>query len=162
MHLSRIFIADGNKIFLKLLQIQNFFFGHMNPVFLISFKRQTIVHAAIQRRYDGKRFLFQQPFDNFQPFFDNRLSVHIRTVKDEILRRIIHDIVVVKFQIFHKFLGPHFIVCDNKPDSLIAPCPIDHMALLGIHTSDQLNRKFTLFYPAYELVIFFQFPKRGK
>ena len=55
-----------------------------------------------------------------------------------------------------------FIVCDNKPDSLIAPCPIDHMALLGIHTSDQLNRKFTLFYPAYELVIFFQFPKRGK
>ena len=66
------------------------------------------------------------------------------------------------YQIFDKFLGPYFIVCDNKPDSLIAPCPIDHMALLGIHTSDQLNRKFTLFYPAYELVIFFQFPKRGK
>ena len=134
----------------------------MNPVFLISFKRQAVIHPAVQCRYDGERFLFQQPLDDFQPLFDDCLPMHIRTVKNKILRRIIHDIVVVKFQIFHKFFGSHFIVCDDKPDPLTAPCPIDHMALLGIHTSDQLNRKFTLFYPAYELVIFFQFPKRGK
>ena len=77
------------------------------------FRRQKTVHQTVNRRNNRHRFPFQKPLNDRQTLSDKKLSVNIRTVKDNIPRRIAIDIFIKKAIILVNFFDPLLTVGNN-------------------------------------------------
>ena len=111
-HLRYIFIANVHQTTTESFQLQHIPDLYLHAVVFVHGKWQTVVHPPVDGGHNSGRLLFHQPLDHLQPLLHDRLSMYIRTVKNEVLRRIIHSLgnlssfsrttpALIQFQIFH-------------------------------------------------------------
>ena len=161
LHLRHIFIAQLCQSPLHLCEIQSIPLPDAKLILYIFSKGQAEVHPGIYRRHDCYRLLPRDGLDHLQPLLHNGLSMDIGTVKDQILRRIIHNIPVIHAVILHNLFGADLIVCNDQTDIPQLLQSIDKMTLLGVNTADDVHRGNSLFHGYLQLVVLIQFPQRA-
>ena len=117
----------------------------MKHLLLHAAQRKQMVHQAVHGGHHDTVLILHQMAQNLQPLPGEQISVDIRTVKQQILRRIQPDIVPEAAEIIVNLPCPGIIICYHKLPRPVCHGFLHQMHLLGIQTAADLHRPFLLF-----------------
>ena len=118
-----------------------------------------MIHAAVNAGHHGERLPGQQRPDDLHPLLYQKIAVHVRAEKDQILGRIIEHTGIKEPVILIDFSGFQFVGRQNEPVFLSLAQAIDQMGFLGIHTARDLYHACILFTGVFDGMVLFQFPQ---
>ena len=80
--------------------------------------RWYLVHQSLDRCDYCTGTILRDLLEDLQPFLHGIVAVNIRRIKQNILRRIIIGLPVIKAIVFHDLTCPALLVCHDQPEPL--------------------------------------------
>ena len=104
-----------HKRIFEFIHIQRTVISKMDQLFFYFVKRLKIIHTSVYTRDNSDVFfLFQQSFDHTHSLADQKISMNICLKKEQIFRRIVIYILIIKTIILVQFLRSFLIFCQNQ------------------------------------------------
>ena len=160
LHLVIFFISHPHQLLCQFPLINARLISYRNHISFQNVQRNLGSHQTIKSSHHCQGTPFHNPPQYFDPLFYQFVPVDIRLIKNEILRRIKHDIFIIKLIVLINFLRPK--VTESNDDLIFKTIAqtIYHMQFLGIHAARQRRRCVRLFQKLCNLFEFPQFTKR--
>ena len=117
----------------------------MQHLFLHAGKRKQMVHQAVHGGHHHAARILHQMAQHLQALPCDQVSVNIRTVKQQVLRRIQPRILRKAAEILINFLRPGIVIGHNQLPRTLRHGLVHQVYLLGIQTAADLHRSLLLF-----------------
>ena len=96
LHLKGTLIAEPHQLFSYFIQIEFAVIAQMDTVLFKHVKRQKKVHTSPHTGDDGNFLPLKKCLDDLKPLPDQQISVNVRLIENQVLRRIIQRLRIVQ------------------------------------------------------------------